>query len=251
MTMDEDELYRLSLTAPFPPPQLMHRVSGLTTEADFAQHGRDLFSALSKASPRPLLDFQRVLDFGVGSGRLARMFKNFRGTYYGADVDHELLAWTASALPWVSAMPTTPRQPLPCPDGECDCVISVSVFSHMNEPDAAFYVRELHRVTRPGALLFLTVHGHRALVRALTESRILEMLAISGESANASVAKLASTGFSFVRQNGHLTSDSYDYGIAFIGETYVRSHWSRLFSVEGITSGGIHDFQDIVVLRRP
>jgi len=103
MTTHEDELYRLSLAAPFPPPQLMYRVSGLTSEADFAEHGRDLFSALSKASPRPLLDFQAVLDFGIGSGRLARMFKDFRGTYYGADVDHELLAWTASALPWVSA----------------------------------------------------------------------------------------------------------------------------------------------------
>jgi hypothetical protein len=179
------------------------------------------------------------------------MFKNFRGTYYGADVDHELLAWTATALPWVTAMPTTPRQPLSCPGGECDCVISVSVFSHMNEQDADFYVRELHRVTRPGAQLLLTVHGQRALDRALTESRILEMLAIPEESANASVAKLASPGFSFVRQDGHLTSDSYEYGIAFIGETYIRTNWSRLFVVDGITSGGIHDFQDIVVLRRP
>jgi len=103
----------------------------------------------------------------------------------------------------------------------------------MNGHDADFYVRELHRVTRPGALLFLTIHG-RALDRALTESHILAMPAISRESAESSVAKLTSTGFSFVRQNGHLTSDSYDYGITFIGERYIGTKWSRLFSVEGI-----------------
>jgi hypothetical protein len=38
--------------------------------------------------------------------------------------------------------------------------------------------------------------------------------------------------------------------MTFIGEAYVRSNWSTLFSIEDITVGGIHDFQDIVVLKR-
>jgi SAM-dependent methyltransferase len=249
MTTHEDELYTLSMAAPVPPGPLMHRVSGLTSEADFAKHGRDLFSALSKASPKSLLDFQAILDFGVGSGRLARMFKDFRGTYYGADVDHELVEWSARALPWVTGMPTTPRAPLPCAGGQFDCVISVSVFSHMNEQDAGFYIRELQRVTRPGALLFLSIHGQRALDRALSESNILTMLAIPEDSVRLSVARLASTGFSFVQQ-GYWTSDSYDYGMTFIGENYVRAKWSMVFSVESISFGAIHDFQDIVVLKR-
>jgi hypothetical protein len=105
------------MAAPFPPAPMMYRVSGLTSEHDFAKHGRDLFSALSKASPKSLLDFQTVLDFGIGSGRLARMFKDFRGTYYGADVDHELVDWVKSALPWVTGLATAPRQPLPCASG--------------------------------------------------------------------------------------------------------------------------------------
>lgn len=246
----EDELYTLSMAAPFPPPTLMYRVSGLTSAHDFAGHGRDLFSALSKASPKSLLDFQTILDFGIGSGRLARMFKDFRGVYYGADVDHELLDWAASALPWVTAMATTPREPLPCASGQFDCVISISVYSHMNEQDANFYLHELHRVTSQGAFLFLTIHGQRALDRALTESSILKMLAIPQDSVRLSVAKLASTGFSFVQQ-GYLTSDTYDYGMTFISENYVRTRWSELFFVENIALGGIHDFQDIVVLRRP
>ena len=119
----------------------------------------------------------------------------------------------------------------------------------MNEQGAIFYLHERHRVTSPGALLFLTISGQRVLDRALTESNILKMLAIPEDSARLSVARLASTGFSFVQQ-GYWTSDTYDYGITFIGEQYVRTKWSTLFSIEGITFGGIHDFQDIVVLRR-
>src|SRR5271169_6382610 len=101
-----DDLVALSFAAPFPPPDLMRRVSGLTTNAEFASHGRDIFCALQRASPKPLRDFTSVLDFGVGSGRLARMFKGFEGLYYGADVDHELLNWAAGALPWVRPLPT-------------------------------------------------------------------------------------------------------------------------------------------------
>jgi SAM-dependent methyltransferase len=248
--MHEDDLYALSLAAPFPPPALMHRVSGLTSEQDFAQHGRDFFLALSRASPKSLLAFQSILDFGVGSGRLARMFKDCHGSYCGADVDHELLAWVESALPWVTAMPTVPRMPLPCADKQFDCVISVSVFSHMNERDATFYLQELHRTTRPGAILLLTIHGQRALDRALTEPKILEMLGIPYEAVSRSSAVLGTRGFSFVLQErGHLTSETYEYGITFISDSYVREEWSKHFVVEQIVHAGIHDFQDIVVLR--
>jgi hypothetical protein len=119
----------------------------------------------------------------------------------------------------------------------------------MNERDADFYLHELHRITRPGSFLFLTIHGQRALDRASSENAILLMLAISEDSVRLSQAKLASTGFSFVQQ-GHLTCNSYEYGITFISENYVRTKWSRFFVVEKIAFGAIHDFQDIVVLRR-
>jgi hypothetical protein len=58
------------------------------------------------------------------------------------------------------------------------------------------------------------------------------------------------TGFCFVRQNGHLTSDAYEYGITFISEAYIKQRWSEYFDLETVSVGGIHDFQDIVVLRR-
>jgi SAM-dependent methyltransferase len=244
-------LAQRNLVAPFPPPVLMQRVSGLTDPADFAQHGRDLFLALDGASPKRLSQFENILDFGVGSGRLARMFKGFRGRYIGADIDHELVTWAARAMPWVHPMLTVPKLPLPSPDASFDCVISVSVFTHMNQSDSNFYLRELHRVTKPGATLLLTVHGERALKRAETEDSIFQMLSVPRDGIEEARNRMASPGFTFIIQReGHLTTDEYEYGISFTGESYIRSEWARLFTIENIVSGAIHDFQDIVVLKR-
>jgi len=236
--------------APFPPSELMRRVSGLTVPEDFAQHGRVMFLALDAASGTHLKDFSSILDFGVGSGRLARMFKGFKGNYCGADIDHELLDWVDDALPWVKTLRTKPQLAIPVEDGSFDCVISVSVFTHMTEADSLFYLQELHRVTRPGAVLMLTVHGLRALERAATESRIFDMLSISQAGFEQAKRNMANPGFTFILQQGHLTSEEYQYGISFTGPTYLQKQWAKFFTVERIVSGAIHDFQDIVVLRR-
>ena len=125
MTTHEDELHTLSMAAPFPPAPMMYRVSGLTSEHDFAKHGRDLFSALSKASPKSL-DLQTVLDFWVGSGRLAPMFKDFRGTYYRADVDHDLVDWAASA--WPGSPVWRPHRANRCPAPAGSVTVSYPLF---------------------------------------------------------------------------------------------------------------------------
>jgi SAM-dependent methyltransferase len=237
--------------APFPPPALMHRTSGLCQDSDFAAHGAVILRALAAQSPVPLKSYRNVLDFGVGVGRLARMFKGFDGRYAGVDIDELNVKWIKENLPWVDVYKTEPRQPLPFPNSIFDAAYSVSVFTHMNERDHLFYLAELRRVTLPGARLFLTVAGERVLKRAQDDSVVLEMLATPLSTLNDAQAALRGTpGFFFARQEGHLTSAVYEYGIAFISEMYIRQHWLKYFDLETIALGGIHDFQDIVVLRR-
>ncbi len=247
----------LSLVAPFPPTELMLWTTGLVNPADFASHGCDIFKALSAASPKPLNTFSSILDFGVGVGRLARMFKGFRGKYTGVDVDKRHIAWVSAALDHVDAHATAPRRRLPFPDHSFDAVISISVFTHMNERDQFFYLEELARVAQPGATLMLTVHGERALRRAEEEPGIFDMLQVPPESIPATRAVFPQPGFSFIRQHRnfanaffkYFTRDRYEYGITFISEAYVREKWSKYFDVVKVCTGAIHDFQDIVVLR--
>ena len=237
--------------APFPPHDLMHRTSGLASKADFGMHGATILRALAESSSEPLADSRKLLDFGIGAGRLARLFKGFKGHYVGVDVDQEMVDWVKGHLPWVEAHRTEPRQKLPFPNGMFDTVISVSVFTHMSERDQLFYLDELKRVTASGARLLLTVCGVRVIERAEQDPAVFQMLAIPpAELARARDAFDRGNGFRFVQQQGHLTSDAYEYGITFISPAYIAQRWSQYFEIERVVPACIHDFQDIVVLRR-
>jgi hypothetical protein len=237
--------------APFPPRALMHRTSALDNDQDFAAHGGAILRALAAVSQKPLYDYRDLLDFGVGACRLARMFKGFQGRYAGADIDAEHVAWIAGNLPWVQAVKTEPGRPLPFTDASFDAVVSISVFTHMDERHQFFYLGELRRVTRAGAMLFLTVSGARVLERAETDPAIATMHALpKGGLGAARAAFDAGSGFCFLRQYGHPGSRRYEYGNTFISEAYIARNWSRYFEIEDIVRGAIHDFQDLVVLRR-
>lgn len=255
--------------APFPPVELMHNVSGLQNEKDFASHGADFFLALSAASPRALTDYHRILDFGCGCGRLARMFKGHRTRLSACDIDGRHISWVSQHLPYVEAKQTSVHPPLPYLDHDFDAIVSISVFTHLNERSQDAFLAELHRISRSTGYLFLTVHGARALERAVNEPSIREMIAVDEGLFQQARQAFQEGRHAFILQQGHLTSarqslwqrlrarvvgtcvisEPFEYGITFIPESYIRQHWGRWFEVVDYRSGAIHSFQDIVVLR--
>jgi SAM-dependent methyltransferase len=237
--------------APFPPPHLMQVVSGLTSESDFAAHGTTIYRAVQSASPATISSYKSILDFGCGCARLDRMFKGHPGVITGCDIDGRLVDWINEHLSYMHAVQTQPNALLPFDDSSFDAVISISVFTHLNEDSQKLYLSELSRITQSGAYLFLTIHGSRALERALTEERIFKMLEIPQEELDSAATGMRAGVHNFIIQrSGHLTSGDYEYGITFIPETYVRDVWGRNFEIIDIVKGAIHDFQDIVVCRR-
>ncbi len=237
--------------APFPPQELMYIVSGLTSERDFAAHGVAIYEAMQKASPQPIAAFSNLLDFGCGCGRLARMFKGHKGSVIGCDIDARHIEWINNNFTHMKGVLSYPNVALPFEDESFDGVISVSVFSHMDERAQKFYLSELNRICKPGAYLFLTTHGERALQRANAERRIFEMLSISQDALQAATKAVGKGDFyCIVQDEGHLTSDDYRYGITFIAAAYVRRVWSEYFDVVDILDGAIHDFQEIIVCRK-
>jgi len=257
----------LDLISPLPSEELIAWVSGLTKQHHFAKSGCDIFRALSLSSPKPLNQYTTVFDFGIGVGRLARLFKGFNGTYSGVDVDKRHIDWVQAALgSYVHACTIKPRAYLPFDGATFDCIISVSVFTHMNESDQLFYIKELARVAQPGAILMLTTHGERALVRVEQEAEIQTLMNIPKESVAKTRELFPTPGYSFVRQYDHFTpvekpksffqkllsgfkNTDYQYGITFISEDYIRRVWGQYFDIVRIDPAAIHDFQDIVLLK--
>lgn len=246
--------------SPFPPIELMQNTTGLTRESDFASHGADFWVAFTEASLKPLSEYASILDFGCGCGRFARMFKGHPGYIAGCDIDKRHIEWCSLALKQMDAKLSTVLPPIPFSDSEFEAVISISIFTHLNESSQDLFLKELARVCRPDGLLFLTVHGSRALERAVSEPSIKAMLNVREDLFQAARAKFVDEQYAFILQQGHLTtvgeprlneiiSDPFEYGITFIPENYLRAHWGQWFDIIDYRVGALHDFQDIVVLR--
>lgn len=253
----------MRFVGPFPPVELMQNTTGLTSQQVFAGHGVDFWESLSEASPKKLSEFDSVLDFGCGCGRLARMFKGHPGRIAGCDIDHRHVDWCARAVDYMDARLSRVHPPTPFGDNEFEAIISISIFTHLTEKSQNEFLQELARLCRPGGVLFLTTHGERALERALTEPGIRAMLEVREDLFQRARQEFARGNHAFiVQREGHLTTigeqgpltgkvitEPFEYGITFIPESYVRTRWTKWFDVLGYRRGGIHDFQDIVVLR--
>ncbi len=220
----------------------------MKNEQAFASHGADFWLAFSATAPQPLTKFETVLDFGCGCGRLARMFKGHPGNIHGCDIDERHIAWITNNLPYITALRTYPNKPLPYSDQTFDLVISISVFTHLNEPSQDFLLDELRRITKPEGLLMLTIHGARALERAINEQAVWNILSMEPERFKVAKSRFDRGEHAFVLQQGHLTTSEYEYGITFHPNTYILSHWSKWFHIKKYATGALHDFQDIIVL---
>jgi SAM-dependent methyltransferase len=259
---DPDLLHHV---APFPPPELMTNVSGLTNDMDFAAHGVEIFRALTQASPRPITDYRSILDFGCGCGRLARMFKGHGNRLAGCDIDKRHVNWIAGNLDYMEAHLIGVNPPLPFGAGDFDAVVSISVFTHMTEKSQDDFLAELSRITSGDGYLYLTIHGVRAMERAKSEKMIWDMLWMDQHLFDQACREFDHNRHAFILQQGHLTTvgmdksfrktartvieEPYQYGIAFIPDEYILTHWAKWFHVVEIRRGAIHDFQDIVVLK--
>jgi SAM-dependent methyltransferase len=240
--------------SPFPPVELMTNVSGLQNEQDFAAHGTDIYRSLTTASSKPLSEFSSILDFGCGCGRLARMFKGHPGRIAGCDIDARHVEWVNNNLEFMEAKISKVNPPIPYIDNEFEAIISISIFTHLTEQSQDQFLSELHRVCMPEGRLFLTVHGKRALERALNEPGIRAMLDMDDHRFKLALQAFSENRHGFILQFGHLTTidkarELFEYGIAFIPEKYLRARWGKWFDIIAYHHGGIHDFQDIVVLK--
>ena len=154
---------------PLPPKELRLLVS--SGEESFWNNpsGRRLFPDL----PESVDD--SVLDFGCGCGRLARQLLQQERPprrYLGLDLHAGLVRWcTENLTPAARAFefrhhdvfnlgfnPAGSRSPVAFPvgDGSVSLFVAWSVFTHLLEADASFYLRELARVLRPGGVAVTT-----------------------------------------------------------------------------------------------
>ena len=106
----------------------------------------------------------RVLEIGCGAGRLSRALSNIFGEIHAVDVSGEMVARARAALhdrPHVTFYQNNGCDLSVVPPLVFDFAYSSHVFQHIPSRDVIdTYVREVHRLLRPGALFKFQVQGH-------------------------------------------------------------------------------------------
>lgn len=105
----------------------------------------------------------RVLEIGCGAGRLTRALSSVFGEVHAVDISAQMIAQARQALadrPNVHLYQNNGCDLTVVPELEFDFAFSAIVFQHI--PSHAIienYVREVHRLLRPGALFKFGVQG--------------------------------------------------------------------------------------------
>lgn len=158
-----------------PPPRLLEQVSNDPSAAAFAAS----FEPLRQNVLRYLREagfafgnFQRILDFGCGVGRFlfaAREALAPDQRLFGCDVNADCAEWCRNNIDFAEVRQTPFDPPLPYAEADFDFVYALSVFTHLPFEQQFAWARELHRVLRPGGVIFFTTMGEPWLPLALTQ----------------------------------------------------------------------------------
>lgn len=104
----------------------------------------------------------RVLDFGVGGGRMLRNITNVREAW-GTDLSADHIYWCKQNLSPKFRFATTCSLPhLPFEDRYFDLIYCGSVFTHIDDLTEAWLL-ELRRVLNVGGRIFMTIHDHHSM----------------------------------------------------------------------------------------
>jgi len=157
-------------TLPLPSTRARYLVAGSADIQGFLELGRRAADAIEAAvaqAGRPIASMRAILDFGCGSGRVLRHWKQLEGrvSVYGTEMNGALVAECRRCVPFAEIGQNRPAPPLAYADGSFDLVYALSVFTHLHEDLQRGWRDELHRVLAPGGLLLVTTHGRSYLPR--------------------------------------------------------------------------------------
>jgi len=224
-----------------PPPLLRYRVHGAFDLDSYLQAGQlsaQSLRALLSSVGKDLFSFDKVLDFGCGSGRTLRSLKDRPAScqLYGTDIDEQAIDWCKRHLDIASWSANNPWPPLAYAGQTFDFIYAISVFTHLDEYMQFAWLDELKRISKPDAVLILSVHGESTHAQLSAEAK----------------ATISEKGFLFGKGvTGLFKQDGLPdfYQTTYHSRAYIEDRWSRFFSVIGYVERGMNAHQDAVILQ--
>jgi SAM-dependent methyltransferase len=161
--------------------------------------------------------------------------------FCGCDIDADNVAWCTEHLPGRYSTSSL-RPPLPYQQGAFDLIYGVSVFTHFRPELETLWLAELKRVSTPGALLMMTVHGRTTVDYArhgvAARYKLLKRIEHKGILCSGRNAQL----------NGHAIHED-EYVNVYHSRRYIDRTWGGHFEIVEVLPGYLFR-HDLVIMRR-
>jgi SAM-dependent methyltransferase len=221
---------------------LLQQVVGLGGTEEGFLYGGFTGSVGIRAALRTLgksvYDFESILDFGCGSGRIVRWFGDVtpRSRLFGCDINSEAIQWCKQNIQFCDFIHSNPVPPLPYTDHSFDLIYGISVVTHLDEGLQLSWLDELRRLIKPGGVILLSVHGED---KAPTDLNPEER------------QQYDAAGFLYKRATEMTSVEGLPdfYQVAFHSTGYIERVWSQYFDVLGYQKHGCMYTQDLVMMR--
>lgn len=120
-----------------------------------------LHHIFARSSTQQEIATGRILDWGCGAGRVSMPMENYfdKSRIYGADVDPVNVKWCQDNISSDRYMLCGIHPELPYAADTFSYLYGLSVMTHLDREMQSEWIRELHRVTRHGAIIVLTFHS--------------------------------------------------------------------------------------------
>jgi SAM-dependent methyltransferase len=146
-----------------PPSDLMHAVAGTPDSKWFLKSGKLSIECITQTLAKNNADinqFRNILDFGCGSGRVLRHWKQLPSRqFYGSDYNPKLVEWCEKNLPQCKFNVNKLGPGLPYKRGKFDLIYAISIFTHLTDELQMQWMREIYRLLRSGGYFLFTTHG--------------------------------------------------------------------------------------------
>jgi SAM-dependent methyltransferase len=149
---------------PLPPARLRTQVGpGHADARHFLRSGQrhaQLIRELLREDGSSVEELGALLDWGCGCGRVLRHWGGLPQTRVcGCDIDPRMIKWCRRNLPFAEVSVTELSPPLPYENGTFDLMYAFSVFTHLSEELQHAWMRECHRIVKPGGYLLISTLG--------------------------------------------------------------------------------------------
>jgi SAM-dependent methyltransferase len=234
------------------PPNILSEISPNDTmrvkgqEAQYAQVGLSALKCIRMAMlAAQKEEFQNILDFPCGHGRVLRVLKAAfpQARFTACDLDGDGVDFCASKLGAVPVYSAEEPEQIPLRDS-FDLIWCGSLLTHLDHPRWLAFLKFFASILSPGGLLLFTTHG-RLSVRWIETNHFTFSL----RDIPAILKQYHTTGFGYEAYSAHAVQN---YGTSISSPAWVIQQLMKVpqLRLASFTEEGWNHHQDVIVCAR-